>query len=337
MVRKHSKLAIAILIVAALIATGIVALVLMTPRAAYANGTVVKEPYSILIGGKEVAVVNGKSTGKKVMKDVAASYTPKGAVLKKVSYDTKVKIQERKLSLFEDAPTVKTRTEAVQAILDGNTEEDPMFTVTTVSEKYKTKKTDRKVTFKYDSTLSAFESKVQDKGKAGTSRLTYRLTSRNGKLISKKKTAVKVLEDPENAVVLTGNQNMPTDLKWSDYDEYTSKLNDELGVKISKEGIRYLGNPYKLGGNDLYHGIDCVAFVRAMYQKYGITLPKGRTAIGHYGRAVSLSQAKAGDIVYYGNHVAIYMGNGKVIHAIRKGISISKVNFRKIVSIRRGY
>ena len=50
MVRKHSKLAIAILIVAALIATGIVALVLMMPRAAYANGTVVKEPYSILIG-----------------------------------------------------------------------------------------------------------------------------------------------------------------------------------------------------------------------------------------------------------------------------------------------
>ena len=100
-------------------------------------------------------------------------------------------------------------------------------------------------------------------------------------------------------------------------------------------GKQFLGNPYKWGGKSLTNGIDCVQFVRALYRKYGIILPGKRSAFAHIGKAVSLKNARPGDIVYYGNHVAMYIGNGKIIHAQRKGINISNINYRKWKTIRR--
>mgnify|MGYP003187690280 CR=1 FL=1 len=102
---------------------------------------------------------------------------------------------------------------------------------------------------------------------------------------------------------------------------------------------RFLGNPYRWGGTSLTHGADCSGFVMSVYRHFGKSLPHSSYAQRNVGRRVSsLSKAKPGDIICYSGHVAIYMGNNRVIHASnpRDGIKITKgAAYRSIVTIRR--
>ena len=76
-----------------------------------------------------------------------------------------------------------------------------------------------------------------------------------------------------------------------------------------------------------------------LYRHFGKSLPHSSYAQRNVGRRVSsLSKAKPGDIICYSGHVAIYMGNNRVIHASnpRDGIKITKgAAYRSIVTIRR--
>lgn len=100
---------------------------------------------------------------------------------------------------------------------------------------------------------------------------------------------------------------------------------------------QFLGNPYVWGGTSLTRGTDCSGFTRGIYAKYGISLPRVSRDQARGGTRVSTSSLKAGDLVFYGNsssgyinHVAIYIGNGKIIHASnrRDGIKISNMYYR---------
>ena len=75
----------------------------------------------------------------------------------------------------------------------------------------------------------------------------------------------------------------------------------------------------------------------SVYRKFGVSLPHSSSADRSVGKAVSKSNMQAGDIVCYSGHVAIYMGNGKIVHASNKrdGIKISNANYRNIVAVRR--
>lgn len=77
----------------------------------------------------------------------------------------------------------------------------------------------------------------------------------------------------------------------------------------------------------------------SVYRHFGKSLPHSSYAQRNVGRRVrSLSKAKPGDIICYSGHVAIYMGNNRVIHASnpRDGIKITKgAAYRSIVTIRR--
>ena len=97
-----------------------------------------------------------------------------------------------------------------------------------------------------------------------------------------------------------------------------------------------------LGGASLTKGTDCSGFTMMVYKKYGISLPHSSVSQSKMGTKVSLSEAKAGDLVFYAkggtvNHVGIYIGNGQVIHASnpKQGIKISPVGYRTIHSIRQ--
>lgn len=109
------------------------------------------------------------------------------------------------------------------------------------------------------------------------------------------------------------------------------------GQQIANYACQYIGNPYVAGGTSLTNGADCSGFVMAVYKAFGYSLPRSSYAQSGAGRGVSYSEAQPGDIIYYGGHVGIYIGNGQIVHASteRSGIKITSATYRNIITVRR--
>lgn len=109
------------------------------------------------------------------------------------------------------------------------------------------------------------------------------------------------------------------------------------GQQIADYACKYIGNPYVAGGTSLTKGADCSGFVMAVFQAFGYSLPRSSYAQSGVGKAVSYSEARPGDIIYYGGHVGIYIGNGQIVHASteRTGIKITSATYRNIITVRR--
>ena len=91
------------------------------------------------------------------------------------------------------------------------------------------------------------------------------------------------------------------------------------------------------GGTSLTNGADCSGFVMSVYQHFGISLPRSSYSQSTVGKGVSYSEAQPGDVIYYGGHVGIYIGNGQIVHASteRTGIKITSATYRSIITVRR--
>lgn len=109
------------------------------------------------------------------------------------------------------------------------------------------------------------------------------------------------------------------------------------GSDVVEYACQFVGNPYVYGGTSLTNGCDCSYFVKACYGHFGISLPRTSYQQRSVGQAVSYSNAKAGDIICYAGHVAIYMGDGKIVHAAnsRQGICYGTATYRTIITVRR--
>ena len=116
-----------------------------------------------------------------------------------------------------------------------------------------------------------------------------------------------------------------------------SSSGSSKGQEIANFACKWVGNPYKAGGTSLTNGADCSGFVWAVYNNFGISLPRSSYAQSGVGKAVSYSEAQPGDIIYYGGHVGIYIGNGEIVHASteRTGIRRASATYRSIITIRR--
>lgn len=120
-----------------------------------------------------------------------------------------------------------------------------------------------------------------------------------------------------------------------------SPINSSSSLRnnIVNYALEFLGNPYVWGGTSLTKGADCSGFVQSVFKNYGISLPRTSRQQANAGSKISSSDMKPGDLIFYGsptiNHVAIYMGNGKIVHAAnsRKGIIISSWNYMTPVKI----
>lgn len=110
------------------------------------------------------------------------------------------------------------------------------------------------------------------------------------------------------------------------------------GSSVVDYAKQFVGNPYVWGGTSLTSGADCSGFVQSVYNNFGVSLPRTSYEQQNAGREVSYSEAQPGDLICYGGHVAIYMGNGKIVHASnsRDGIKVSdNAAYRTILSVRR--
>lgn len=118
---------------------------------------------------------------------------------------------------------------------------------------------------------------------------------------------------------------------------YGSDVAGVSGQAIVDYAVQFVGYPYVRGGNSLTRGTDCSGFTKLIYAKFGYNLPRTDSAYFYVGKSVSLSEARAGDIFVFRGHVAIYMGNGQIVHAANKrdGIKISGYNASEVLSVRR--
>ena len=139
-----------------------------------------------------------------------------------------------------------------------------------------------------------------------------------------------------------------------DYVEVTEKLPTASTVKELEYGegytdsrvslvqfaLQFVGNRYVWGGTSLTNGIDCSGFTMQVYARYGVGLPHHAASQPAYGNRISASEAKPGDLFFYGSgssisHVGIYIGNGQIVHAsnARTGIKISSAYYRTPICV----
>lgn len=116
------------------------------------------------------------------------------------------------------------------------------------------------------------------------------------------------------------------------------KKKGEEVVIYAKE---FLGTPYVGGGNSLTRGVDCSGFTSQIYKKFGVSLQRSsRDQFASNGKKVSRNELQPGDLVFYGydgrvNHVAIYVGNDKIVHAStsNRGVVVDPITQRGMAPI----
>lgn len=112
------------------------------------------------------------------------------------------------------------------------------------------------------------------------------------------------------------------------------------GEDVIAYARQFVGNPYVWGGNSLTNGCDCSGFIVQVYKHFGIDLSGSRNsfAMRSIGQEVSYDSMKAGDIICYSGHVALYMSNGHIVEAQGKNQGITDYRLptsHTILTIRR--
>lgn len=114
---------------------------------------------------------------------------------------------------------------------------------------------------------------------------------------------------------------------------------NEMGVAVAEYALQFVGNPYVYGGTSLTNGADCSGFVMSVYANFGVDLPHSSASDRSQGYAVEggLENAQPGDLICYSGHVALYIGDGQIVHASTRktGIIVSRADYKKILAVRR--
>lgn len=154
-------------------------------------------------------------------------------------------------------------------------------------------------------------------------------------------------ENNDNAYIATRDNNVEVRyalteaIKFSPLEEIANQQASRR-TQIVNFALKYVGNPYVWGGTSLTRGADCSGFVQAVLRNYGVSLPRTSREQAKVGRAINSSEMRPGDLIFYANssgtinHVAMYIGNGQIVHAAsrKSGIKISTWNYRSPARIR---
>lgn len=121
----------------------------------------------------------------------------------------------------------------------------------------------------------------------------------------------------------------------SNSDTSSNSSGSSTRSKIVNYALKFQGNPYVWGGTSLTNGADCSGFTQSVFRDMGVSIPRDSRSQAGSGKRVSVSSVQPGDLIFYAkhgsiNHVAIYIGNGKVISASSPdtGIRITSYDYR---------
>lgn len=131
-------------------------------------------------------------------------------------------------------------------------------------------------------------------------------------------------------------QSQPAQTKPTVNETYDTSTSSAIRNAVVTYALQFVGNPYVYGGSSLTNGTDCSGFTMSVYAKFGYSLPHQSASQSGCGTRVSLDSLLPGDLLFYSNggsgigHVALYIGNGQVVHASTPstGIKISNANYR---------
>ncbi len=144
---------------------------------------------------------------------------------------------------------------------------------------------------------------------------------------------VKLSKKYEEAVAVNKDKSAKTMMAMADTSEADEK--PSLRDQIVAFALKFVGNPYRWGGTSLTKGADCSGFTQSVFEKYGIDIPRTSREQAVSGRRVDIDELRPGDLIFYRrngniNHVALYIGSGKVIGAKSpsEGIMIKNYDYR---------
>ena len=196
--------------------------------------------------------------------------------------------------------------------------EDNAMDTTIVSTETKTTSIPYDTVNKTSSALRKTTKKVTG-GVKGKTVKTYEVTTTNGETTDKELVSTKTTQ-PKTKVITKGTGSVAV---------RTGKTySGTSGKEIANYAKKFVGNPYRWGGTSLTNGADCSGFIYSVYRHFGLNVARIPSTAG---KRVSLSNLKPGDIILYSGHFSMYVGNGKVVHAInyQYGIRVTSLNWGK--------
>lgn len=127
------------------------------------------------------------------------------------------------------------------------------------------------------------------------------------------------------------------DSDYEDDDYYGGGSGSSLGQQVCDYACQFVGNPYVYGGTSLTEGTDCSGFTQAVYAHFGISIPRDSYSQRSCGVGVAYEDAQPGDLICYAGHVALYLGDGQIVHAStpQTGIVYGYATYRTILAVRR--
>ncbi len=185
---------------------------------------------------------------------------------------------------------------------------------------------------------------IREKPNTDCTILTIVTTDEELEVVQEGEEWIEIKLDDENGFVNAQYVDLSEELKKAMPYTETERSAEVSDSKYSlvQTALSYVGGRYVWGGTSLTNGVDCSGFTMQIMAKYGVYLPHSSRGQAGYGRSVGTSELLPGDLIFYGSggsisHVAIYIGNGQIVHASnsRDGIKVSNAFYRTPICCRR--
>ncbi|MGI6737281.1 MAG: C40 family peptidase [Anaerovoracaceae bacterium] len=280
-------------------------------------------PWAVKAGGRTLAYVRTRAEGENVSTGLRLYYYHNVQMQQEADIHPWISVERVQADTLLPGTKLMTTEEAVQAIAAQNESGDPVVRVTysdTLQEK-KAIHPHRKII--KTASLAKGEQKVKQQGRSGNREVESEITQVNSDVTSRVVMTDTVVQQPGTEIVYEG----------------TALTSRDKGRAIVAYARKFLGGRYVWAGESLARGVDCSGYTMKLYEHYGITLPHNSDEQASCGREVSRSDMQPGDLLIFSGHVAMYAGNGQIIHASgpRSGIILSDESAydSRILHIRR--